>query len=381
MKTAGIVTYFSNDNYGTVLQNYAVQTVLKKYNIEPCTIRYDIFRNFSQFEIFKIYVRENGLIEGFLNLIEKPYRRYIARKDYNRKFELFRKNYINYTDKIFFSKKDLIQRSPSFDLYVSGSDQIFRVQDLANEYAELEAGIAFLDFVVPEKEKISFAASFGLDKFSSPYKEEVKNFLSVYKLITLREKSGVKICNELGIASAYHQLDPTLLLSAQEYRQLYRENYFEKPKKKYVLLYLLNESTPFSIHKLYRWAERKGYEVVYVNGNTNQYKFNFRKKTMATIPQWLYLIDNAECVFTNSFHGAVFSSIFNKRYKFVCKKLGKEERIKSLFKSLMLEDMFFDGDFSKVLLPIDYVKMNKFLETYKIESPVSLWLKKYSEEI
>ena len=107
--------------------------------------------------------------------------------------------------------------------------------------------------------------------------------------------------------------NPTLLLNAEDYRNLYSDT-IRKPSGKYVFLYMLGNECDFDIQKVYGWAERKALDVVYVTGNAVVDK---NKKIFATIPEWIYLIDNIEYVTTNSYHCRVFSTIFNKCFGIV----------------------------------------------------------------
>ena len=131
--------------------------------------------------------------------------------------------------------------------------------------------------------------------------------------ISIREKSGLDILKQWGgrFENSIRVSDPTLLLSADYYRKIYSENKINKPNKKYVLLYNLSSKSNIDCNKILEWAKSKNLELLYIAGHG---QLDNLKKCYATIPEWLYLIDNAEYVFTNSFHGSIFSSIFHKKF-------------------------------------------------------------------
>jgi hypothetical protein len=111
---------------------------------------------------------------------------------------------------------------------------------------------------------------------------------------------------------------------------------------------MLNNECDFDIQKVYDFAKEKKLEVVYVTGNGVVDK---REKLFATIPEWLYLIDNAEYIVTNSFHCCVFSSLFEKKFgvvKLKGKSAGMNTRIYTLFNLLGIEERFVDDDFSNI---------------------------------
>jgi hypothetical protein len=152
--------------------------------------------------------------------------------------------------------------------------------------------------------------------------------------------------------------DPTLLLTVDDYRSLYKNEQPVWPKKSYLFLYLLGNKTRFSIETVYQQAREKNLEVVYISGNV---QIDKHEKVYATIPQWISLIDNAEYVITNSFHGCVFSLIFHKPFipiiltgKYVS---GMNTRLKSLFE--LLEFKFIDGSQSNQLNNIYDINENR----------------------
>lgn len=122
--------------------------------------------------------------------------------------------------------------------------------------------------------------------------------------------------------------------------------------------------------------------MVYVPANEAQ-KINFYKKTFPTVEEWLGLYENASAVVTNSFHGTVFSLIFNKPFLSV-HQTGKFEnqnvRIDSLLEDFELKNRIFSGDFEKLFAPVDFENVNKRLEEIRESSPFVEWIKKMEEK-
>lgn len=383
---AGIITYwFSESNYGTVLQNYAVQTILKKNGYEPTNIRFSSNSTLSFKEKINASVKQYGILATIGGVLKRKFLAFSYKRnqknDAQRSFKSFIDQYISNSEEVLKSSEQMKSLLPEKSLYVVGSDQIWNVDDMLCFYAEREIPYVFLENVPDASKKISFAASLGTTTSSSPYKEKIGTLLKRFDLITVREKNGIEICKSFGVEKVFHHFDPTLMLDRFDYRNLIH-NESKLQKGKYILLYLLNDATSFSLSSFYKWAKNLGLQVVYVNGNTDRFKLNFYKKSYPSIPEWLELIDNAKFVFTNSFHGTVFSIIFNKQFLYINQKKYKgnnNPRLESLLNSLSITDRFYDGDFAKVCKEIDYKSINDYLESYRKTSQVVEFLKKNSE--
>lgn len=346
----GIMTFWwSDDNYGQLLQCYALQKYLRGLGHEPYLIRYkwysDVIKNPLPVRILK------ALNPVFMyKYVKNKKNKALIKKETNKNsrcFDDFRKRYITQSEAQFSSLRQLQENPPSADVYVVGSDQVWnfwnnpvrRFRNIIHAY--------FLDFGVAETKRASYAASWGVKNISSEYIKEISPLLSKFDYISVRELSGIALCNQCGAKSAKWVPDPTQLLSVKDYRDLYNENKLRKPQNKYLLLYILNNKCDFDIQAIYNFAATKNLEVIYVTGNgtiDNYLKFS------ATIPEWLYLIDNAEYVITNSFHCCVFSILFNKQFAALLltgKYAGMNSRLDSLFNRYEIEPRFIQvNDFS-----------------------------------
>ncbi|MBQ2124852.1 MAG: polysaccharide pyruvyl transferase family protein [Spirochaetales bacterium] len=346
----GIMTFWwSDDNYGQLLQCYALQKYLQNIGHDPYLIRYKWYSD----------VRKNPLPIRILKALNPAFMfKYLKKKKNKAKikievannpryFDDFRKRYITQSKTLFSSLQQLQQNPPPADIYIVGSDQVWnfwnnpvrRFRNIIHAY--------FLDFGSPETKRISFAASWGVKKISQEYIKEISPLLAKFDYVSVREESGIDLCKQCGVDAKW-LADPTMFLSADVYRKLYKENQMNNmPQGKYLVLYAVNNNSKFDIQAVYDFAKSKKLEVIYITGNGTVDKY---PKYFATIPQWLYLIDNAEYVITNSFHCCVFSILFNKQFAALAlngKHAGMNSRLDSLFKHYKIEPRFIiANDFS-----------------------------------
>ena len=350
----GILTFWwSNDNYGQLLQCYALQKYLRDAGHDAFLIRYDSRNDFirTPFILRCLKALNPVLLCKFLQhkiqhkinskkLLEES-------KLNDRHFDDFRAKYIVQSEKLYTSYNQLKENSPEADVYVVGSDQVWNFYEYRLDHCRNLVHAYFLDFGNKQTKRISYAASWGKTDLPHDFIEEISPLLKKFDYVSVREKNGINLCRKCGFDTAEFRCDPTLLLTAKDYRSLYKENYgTSKRQNPYLFLYMLKNTCDFDIQKAYEFAERKNLEVVYVTGNG---KIDRYEKTFATISQWLSLIDNAEYVVTNSFHCCVFSLIFEKKFGVVplTKTLaGMNSRIETLSEIFGIKPRWImkDGD-------------------------------------
>ena len=216
--------------------------------------------------------------------------------------------------------------------------------------------------------RISYAASFGKEKgeldndFINIFTLLLKNF----NYVSVRERAGLDICKQCGIDGAEWVPDPTILLDADMYRSLYRdEEIIKKTDKPYCFLYLVGNEFNLSIGAIYDWARRKRMEIVYVTGNSRGDK---HEKTYATIPEWIYFLEHAEYVITNSYHCTIFSLLFRKEFAIVPlsgKSAGMNSRFDTIFQLFGIENRYISVDFSVFDRAIDWQMISNALQNIK----------------
>lgn len=219
-----------------------------------------------------------------------------------------------------YRKKDLIELNKRYDLFFSGSDQIWNCGRLYLDSTYM------LDFVSNDLKKFSYAPSLGMHSIPDKYYLAYKKYLSSFKELSCREKEGADIISALTGRKVEHVLDPVFLLNSNEWSDLARQSDLSNEslyKKKYILVYTLSNDKGF-ISSIKTYSDIAKKEVLVIN-DTN---CNGR----STGPfEWLYLFSHADEIFTDSFHGTAFSIIFNKQ-----------------FMSYIPEDSFFQDSRSRI---------------------------------
>ena len=348
----GIMTFWwSNDNYGQLLQCYALQKYLRDLGHEAYLIRYqlqgDCVKDPPPPLITKVYKALNPIkvCKFVINKIKNYNKRHKLaqeRKQNSRLFELFREKYIVQSPQTYNSLKELQSNPPEADIYIVGSDQVWNFYSVFDKLKTI-AHAYFLDFGGDNIRRMSYAASWGRTEISDDEIKELSPLLKRFDYISVREESGIELCKKCGCNDPEWVCDPTLLLDANTYRTIYNENEIRKPESKYLLLYMLGNECDFDVETVYDFAAKKGLEVVFVSGNN---LIDSHQQYFATIPEWLYLVDNAEYVITNSFHCGVFSTIFHKQFGIIPltgKLVGMNARMLSLFELRGTDNRFVNG--------------------------------------
>jgi hypothetical protein len=358
----GIMTLWqSNGSYGQLLQHYALQQYLRNAGHEPYLIRYVPQNDKRVIPLHKKFYKLLNPVKTiiFLTRLVKRKRRnrQLEREESNdqRKFEVFRDKYFNLSEKIYYSYKELSEDPPPADAYIAGSDTVWDFLIRKDIDGILSLGRAYLlDFGNPKTVRMSYAASINAASIHGNVLGTILQFLRKFKYITVREKQSLVILKDAGLSGVEWVCDPTLLHDAGVYQKIYKAETEKREHEKYCLLYKINESDNFSMKKLYMWAEQRGLKIIYVGeGQTDHYK-----KVNASVFEWLSLIDNAEYVITNSFHGACFSIIFRKNFA-VFPLTGEFKnaniRFNSLFEILGIESRFIlKNNLSVLDKPIDW---------------------------
>lgn len=262
-------------------------------------------------------------------------------------FGLFRLFYIGHLTKRMYSiNKKYI---PECDYTIVGSDQVWN--------SDITSPISmpyFLDFA-KKGTKLSYASSFGKSVWENDadYTEKVKELLSEFKAISVRESSGIAICHDVFKVEATQLLDPTLICG--NYSELVKEGKIKK--QVYPFLLVNNESTKKISNLVSQELRIPLYEE-------NKYRFYFKRSPKA----WLNRMRNSAFIITDSFHGLAFSLLFHKPFIVVCADAKKFTRLQSLLQLVKLENRFVksfdDLATRKDLLSdnINYVLVDRILE-------------------
>lgn len=337
----GIITITKGQNYGNRLQNYAVQHIIENLGFEVETLNNDV-RMPSSLDKLKYFIKQC--------LVGSKYWKRIRREI---SFAKFNEKYINYSN-LYISNEYIPSGIEKFDYFVCGSDQIW------NPMFEENGKINFLDFV-PESKRIAFAPSFGTSFIPENRKEEFKKYLEGIPHLSVREEAGFNIIKELTGREAEVLLDPTLSLTKQEW-DIISEPTEIKPKNKYLLTYMLGEMTAEYKNKIKKIAQQRNLEILNLNDPTN-YKVNAVNPS-----QFIYLISNAELVCTDSFHGTVFSIIYEIPFLIferVDSYTSMNSRFTNLLSKLNLESRYNNKVNESEIFDIDYTNVRKILNREK----------------
>lgn len=371
MKIA-ILTQPLIQNYGGILQCYALQTILQNMGHEVVVLNRTYNFSYKQIilqigsliksVILKFILRKknkrliNPLLENYRELLE-----------YNspdpKRVNSFKKQYIRLS-KGLWTSKDLGNycKQNRFDVIIVGSDQVWRemYSPCITDY--------FLGFLSnkDKTKKIAYAASFGTSENPISYEgiKLCKEHINKFDAISTREISGIKLVKELFNKDASLVLDPTLLLSAEDYIQLIKEDdsVSEMPHDT-LTTYILDWS-----HKKKKCIDGIAAELKLLNRNDiypdDSSSYSFRMKS---IPQWLASFRNARYVITDSFHGCVFSIIFRKDFAVIINNERGSDRFTSLLRILELEDRIISVDdkesiMSVLTTPIAYANVERKIE-------------------
>lgn len=301
MKKIGILTFHRAENYGAVLQAYALQYYL---NLETdCTAEVIDYRSPFIEEYYKIFSINSVFSLNKWKRIAFTILNNGSLKSKRRIFDDFIGKNINMSTKSFDSN-DVSLTNEIYDSFICGSDQIW------SPYSAGFDETYFLTFIKDSSLKNSYAASFGVDKIPNNLKLEYNSRLEKFNHISVREEVGVRLVKELANKKSEVVLDPTLLLSKQQWKEIISDKSIID--RKYVLVYLIAETKEIlSLAK--KIAKEADAEVVYINDNIYKTKgvINFNN---CSPEQWLNLFYYADYVVTNSFHGIAFSINFRKKF-------------------------------------------------------------------
>jgi hypothetical protein len=327
MKIA-VLTYNIGKNYGGILQSYAMLQTLKKLGHKPelLYIESKFHHNWKTFLI--IY-----LLSRFANKWDDLKFAVKNEDEIYKNLFCFIDKYINTKTKPLKSYKDFVNVTQNnYDAYLVGSDQVWRAKIF--KYIDY----SFFGFVKDDNPiLLSYAASFGVDRweYNEYEKQKYKKQIQRFSGISIREESGVELCKKYFEKEAVHVLDPSMLLSVDDYRSLI-ENENEPKHNGGLLIYILDDTNEKLelINIISKKLSIKPFKINAKSQNNN----NIEDMIYPTVTSWLKGFDDAEYVITDSFHGCVFSIIFNIPFIVYGNEKRGMSRFESLLKMFNLED-------------------------------------------
>ena len=362
MNRVGIVTFFKNNNYGSVLQCYALQQVLKDLGVKPIALNQEerglkwklkkILRVlYLGFSIIKYPNRCRNVFQSALESKRSCAELAEQTRD---KFNDFVEQNIIYKNQSFLELKECEE----YSFFISGSDQVWGTSGyFLNPFM-------FLRFAEKRK-RYAYAASFGADKCPRWYENTLKKYISEYERISVREQSGLDIVKKFGV-DARIDVDPTMLLDVEQWRKISTTMH----TKNCMFAYFLNEPSDIAIEHINNVIARDNIEQVIFA----PYKFEIANKINSRVDykslspnEFLGIVDAAKVVCTDSFHGAVFSIIFRKKFYSYYRQYTHNElqnnRIETLLKHFELQNQLI-VDKNIFSIP-DFTTVNLVLEKDK----------------
>ena len=350
MKVGILTFYFSeNKNFGASIQSYAVCKMIEKLGFDAELINFNLTKT-----TLKSIVGRIILLEEFKDQIN------------GKNFFEYSKKFLKKNKHLFFSS-ELRKLNKEYDIFIVGSDQVWRSKWLQKKIKHY-----FFDFVNDGKKKIAYAASFGIDYWEGDEKltEEIKPLIKRFNHISVREESGIDICkNTFGIDNAVCVLDPTLMISREDYQPIL-DDWQDKShlKKKYIAHMLLDDTVELK-KESQNIADYLKADINYIKGKS--FKIFGKDITFYNkVSQWLTYLKDAELVITDSFHCTVFSLIFHKKFVVVANPVRGIARLETLLSKVGLQDRFFT-DIKDVMKSgildkeIDYNEVDKKLEVHR----------------
>lgn len=331
MKKVGILTLDGIVNYGNRLQNYALQVVLEKEGCEADSI------------IVKGRILKPTL-QMLRTIIQDPLKSF--------KFIAFNKKYIK--NRYVIAKKWRLSAtfSKKYDFFVVGSDQVWNPNIRKNQRSNY-----LLSFANPEQ-RIAIAASLSVPSLCEEDARQYKESISLFKAVSVREFEGAEIIKNLCGKDIPVLCDPTLMLSAQEWGEIAQMPKCQMPEK-YLLAYFLGDVSKEREEAIKKYADAYNLEIVMLHDKKKKMIYSSGPR------EFLGLIKNATVVCTDSFHGTVFSSIFNvpfwafSRESLLDIVKNMESRIVSLQKKLGISERLIDRLLPDMPITYDYTVVNQ----------------------
>lgn len=363
MKKVGLITFHHAESLGANLQAYALQTVSQKLGYDTEIINYN--RNYN------IEKRKNSnnskslqkkvilIALYFANQLNKKNKNIIEEKLYD-----FRKKRLNISGKLYNTIDELKKTPPIYDIYLTGSDQVW------NPYTYfLEA--YFLTFAPENAKRVAYAPSIGVTKIEDEKKSIMKGYLSHVDSLSCRENKGASVLEDITGRNVVHVLDPTLLLRPKDWNEIAIP---PKVKKPYVLCYFLG-SLKYGRKIAEKIAKEKGLDIIVIPSSLKD-SFAISNKINGVGPlEFLGLVSNASFICTDSFHGTAFAINYNKPFLAFKRRnykgdLSNVSRLESITDILGISNRLLspEDNWKNEYLKLDFREINIKLEEQRKKS-------------
>lgn len=384
MRTA-TVTWITYNNYGTLLQAYALQKKIIQLGYRNVILSDQQILDALQRKQYLGLATKNSLTTQGINhpqnmwlrlmsLVSHPRRiersllRRTNRKLYHRPYEetqrlceLFKQTELKILDNISF--ESLTSLNEQFDIFIAGSDQIWSVFDhIFNPYY-------YLDFAT--KKKIAYAPSLGTERISKDTAKKVRELLSDYSAVSVREKKSAQQLAKLLSRNVEWVVDPVFLYDCNFWSKM--TVYLPIMRKKYLLCYFLEDKEWYFTYAR-KLAKLMRLEIVLIPNEETHLASQYVMKNGIGPKEFISLIQNAEYVLTDSYHGSIFSLIFQKNFQYLLRftsdhPISQNIRIQSLFDYLKLNDRIITEHSENIpAIEVDYKMINIKITSFRDKS-------------
>ena len=360
MKKLGICACYQHKNYGSQLQSYATTVELARRNID-----FEIIRSKKKTTPLLLIKSLPRLLNPiFINdrIIETSQKKMMLKLHpqlaqdnavRNAAFDKFSQSRFKKLSPVYYGYEQLKEQSKKYTAVMVGSDQLWSPSGITSNFYNLM-------FADDNTVKISYATSFGVSQINPKYHKIYNTFLNRLDFISVRENSGKKIVEELSSNKAEVVCDPVILLDAEQWlKEIPNKRLYDEP---YIFAYFLGKSAEYR-DAVTKFAKQKGLKIVTEPhmDSYNKADENFGDYTPFDIgpAEFVNLIRNAEYVFTDSFHGSVFSMLYQKQFLVFNRysdnsSSSKNSRIDSFCKNYGLSDRRYNGNIANVENEINY---------------------------
>ena len=368
MKLA-IITWITYNNFGTQLQAFALQRYLedKGFQTEIVSDEFIVLkpkktqsdnsrRDLSQylFHPLKLYKRVTRIKRDIKN-------RFISRimNQSQDCYKSFKNKYLQ----IRYGVTDKEEISSEYDVFVCGSDQIW------NTFEYNFNGYYYLDFT--SKLKISYAPSIGTDEIDPKKMNTIKKWLHDYTAISVREKMTAEALSKTLDREVKWVCDPTMLFENDFWSHLVTGK--RLIKNGYLLCYFLEDKKWYYVLAK-RIAKEKHLKLVIIPNKRSFFKYREIWKHGCGPLEFINLVRNAEYILTDSYHGSIFSLLFNKEFRYLLRfndndAISQNIRVYSLFEYLEINDLIVrEGtnlSMQSMEKKINYELINKRMDDYR----------------
>lgn len=304
MKKVGLLTWFNYDNYGTVLQSVALSSIVNTLGYDVEGINY-VFNSHNRTTKLERVLKPRNIwnkSKRYFNNIR--YARNSDNPGRNESFDTFKKKHLHLT-KPMSTLSELNLLNKVFDAFICGSDQIWSPREYDPKF--------YLSFVENQDKMISYAPSLGCNQVSNQFtRKRMTESVKRFKSLSVREETAAELLKDLCSAEAEVVLDPTLLLSSDEWNN-YIVPVDVDSNQPYIFCYFLGEnSSHWRIVK--QIAQKSGYQVIVVPVHPKDFHRGYYAPKGIGPGEFLSLIKNAAFVCTDSFHGTIFSILYQRPF-------------------------------------------------------------------